>query len=103
MNPLLYLAFGALCVAAAALVMVVLFGFRFSPSQLLVFRKITKVFHVIWALWAFCAISFGTIVGAAYGWDTHGWIGAIAVGFIGCFAGAVAAISPALVLQFLRS
>ena len=99
MNPLLYFAFGALCVAAAALIMVLLFGFRFSPSHRLAFKKITNVLH---AIWAFCAISFGTIVGVAYGWDTHGWIGAIAVGFIGCFAGAVAAASPALVLQIFR-
>jgi hypothetical protein len=98
-SPLLYFALGGLGVAVAALVMVVLFGCRFSPTQRLAAKKITNILH---AIWAFCAISFGTIAGVAYGWETHGWIGAIAVGFIGCFAGAFAAASPALLLQIFH-
>jgi hypothetical protein len=98
-GPILYFSLGALGVAVAAFVMVVLFGFRFSPSQRLVAKRITNVLQIIWA---FSAISFGTMVGVAYGWETHGWIGAIAVGLIGCFAGAVVAASPALFLQILH-
>jgi hypothetical protein len=99
MDPLLYFAFGALFIAAAALIMVLLFGLRVSPSRRLALKN---VINILRAIWAFCAISFGTVVGAAYGWDTHGWVGAIAVGFIGFFVGAAAAASPAIILQILR-
>ena len=52
-------------------------------------KTIKTVIHVIWA---FSAITLQNI-GAVYGWEHHGWIGAIALGFVGFCFGALAAAS----------
>ena len=62
-------------------------------------RTIKIALHVIWAIFA---ITFGTVVGAATGWASHGLLGAIAVGFVGFCFGALAAASPGLILQLFH-
>lgn len=54
------------------------------------------------AVWAVSVVAAFTTIGAIYGWQQHGWIGAIALAFVGLCFGALAAASPAVVLQFLR-
>lgn len=63
------------------------------------FKAIKTVVQIIWVI---AAIALGVTIGAAHGWQHHGLVGAIALGFVGLCAGAVAAASPSLVLQFLR-
>ena len=62
-------------------------------------KTIKTVIHVIWAL---SAITLGTTIGAVYGWEHHGWIGAIALGFVGFCFGALAAASPQFLLQIFH-
>jgi hypothetical protein len=57
---------------------------------------------IIQVIWAFSAITLGTTIGAVYGWEHHGWIGAIALGFVGFCFGALAAASPQLLLQIFH-
>ena len=56
----------------------------------------------IQVIWAFSAITFGTAIGAVYGWEHHGWIGAMALGFVGFGFGALAAASPQFLLQIFH-
>jgi hypothetical protein len=63
-------------------------------------RTARTVLHVMWAI---LTVTFGTAVGAATGWASHGWLGAVAVGFVGFSVGTLAATSPAAVLQFLHA
>jgi uncharacterized membrane protein HdeD (DUF308 family) len=62
-------------------------------------KKLTTIIHFIWAI---SAVTLGTTIGALYGWEHHGWIGAIALGFVGFCFGALAAASPQMVMQILR-
>lgn len=62
-------------------------------------RTIRTVLQVTWAIFA---ITFGTVIGAATGWASHGLLGAVAVGFVGFCFGALAAASPGLVLQLFH-
>ena len=62
-------------------------------------KTIKTVIHVIWA---FSAIALGTTIGAVYGLEHHGWIGAIALGFVGFCFGALAAASPQFLLQIFH-
>jgi hypothetical protein len=52
--------------------------------------------------WVLAFLIGGTAFGASYGWEHHGWFGAIAVGFVGLAVGALLAGSPRLVLQLLN-
>lgn len=62
-------------------------------------RTIRIVLHAVWAIFT---VTFGTAVGAATGWASHGLLGAVAVGFVGFCIGALAAASPEVVLQILH-
>jgi hypothetical protein len=53
-------------------------------------------------IWAVALIALGTSVGALYGWEHHGWLGAIVLGTIGFGVGALFASSPLLFLQLLQ-
>jgi hypothetical protein len=44
----------------------------------------------------------GHIFSAPYGWQQHGFVGALALSSVGFALSAVVAASPALVLQLLR-
>jgi hypothetical protein len=57
---------------------------------------------IIQVIWAFSAITLGTTIGAVYGWEHHGWIGAIALGLVGFCLGALAAASPQFLLQIFH-
>ena len=61
-------------------------------------KTIKFVGHVVWAV---CVVVLCTAGGAIYGWHQHGWVGAIALGFVGLCAGAFLAISPIILLQVL--
>jgi hypothetical protein len=45
----------------------------------------------------------GTTIGAMQGWEHHGWMGAIALGFVGFCFGGLAASSADLGFEFLAS
>jgi hypothetical protein len=62
-------------------------------------KRLKIAFHVIWAA---SAIILCTAIGAIYGWERHGLMGAIALGFVGLCVGALFAASPTLVLQLLN-
>lgn len=47
-------------------------------------------------------VTIGTSIGALYGWEHHGWAGAIALGFVGFVVGALVASSPSILLEFLQ-
>ncbi len=52
-------------------------------------------------IWVFSVVVTGIAFGALYGWEQHGLVGAIALGFVGLVVSAFIASSPALLLQFL--
>ncbi|TQF26899.1 hypothetical protein UNPF46_32230 [Bradyrhizobium sp. UNPF46] len=62
-------------------------------------NKTKVVLHIIWAVFA---ITFATTLGASVGWENHGIIGAIAVGFIGFCVGGLIALSPMFLLEMLH-
>jgi hypothetical protein len=57
---------------------------------------------VVQVIWTVILVGLGTLFGALYGWEHHGWLGAIVLGGIGFGAGALLASSPLLVLQLLQ-
>ena len=57
---------------------------------------------LVQVIWPVALITFGTAVGALYGWEHQGWLGAIVLGTIGLGVGAVVASSPSLFLQLLN-
>ena len=57
---------------------------------------------LVQVIWAVALITLGTAVGALYGWEHQGWLGAIVLGTIGLGVGAVVASSPSLFLQLLN-
>jgi hypothetical protein len=61
-------------------------------------KVLTVAARVIWAV---AMIVLCTAVGAVYGWQHHGLVGAVAVGFIGLVVGVFLA-SPEFVLQLLH-
>jgi uncharacterized membrane protein HdeD (DUF308 family) len=56
----------------------------------------------IQVVWTISVVGAATIFSALYGWQLNGFVGALALGFVGFAFGVVVAASPALVLQFLR-
>jgi hypothetical protein len=62
-------------------------------------KKLTTIIHFIWAI---SAVTLGMTIGALYGWEHHGWISAIALGFVGFCFGTLATASPQMVMQILR-
>lgn len=56
---------------------------------------------VVKYIWSFSAITAGTAIGAMYGWERHGLVGAIALGFVGFVIGVFVANSPESLLEFL--
>ena len=61
-----------------------------------------RAIKFLYALWALAPVALGATIGVSYGWETHGLVGAVVVGVIGGFVGAIAASLPALVLQVFR-
>ncbi|MDL2400063.1 hypothetical protein [Rhizobium mayense] len=59
-------------------------------------RVLTNVFRCIWAF-AITATAIG--IGAAYGWEKHGLVAAIALGFVGLAVSWPFAYSPAAFFQ----
>lgn len=50
-----------------------------------------KAFKIIWVV---LVVGFCTAFGALLGWQKHGLVGAIALGFVGFCAGGIIASSP---------
>ncbi|KAA0076095.1 hypothetical protein CIW50_07490 [Tardiphaga sp. P9-11] len=63
------------------------------------FRFLKLTIQIIWAV---SIIGVATFIGAIYGWQQHGWVGALSLGFVGFCFGALGAGSPALILHFFR-
>jgi hypothetical protein len=59
--------------------------------------------NIIHAIWAAIALTTCTAVGAMYGFHRHGWIGTIALGFVGLCAGTLAAACLLECLDLLAS
>ncbi|WP_441277054.1 hypothetical protein AB7783_05460 [Tardiphaga sp. 172_B4_N1_3] len=56
----------------------------------------------IQVVWTISVVGAATFFSAPYGWQQHGFVGALALGSVGFALSAVVAASPALVLQLLR-
>jgi hypothetical protein len=54
-------------------------------------KTLKIVIHLIWMV---TIITLGTAIGALFGWENHGWLGAIVSGAIGLGVGAFVASSP---------
>ncbi|XUM24274.1 hypothetical protein ACRAVF_14335 [Bradyrhizobium oligotrophicum S58] len=54
-------------------------------------RTIGLILHTLWVI---CTLATGAFVGAAVGFHSGGWIGAIVLGLVGLCIGAVAAAFP---------
>lgn len=52
-------------------------------------------------IWVVSTILGATAFGAFHGWQRHGVVGAIALGFVGLVAGAFLASSPRLLVELL--
>jgi hypothetical protein len=63
------------------------------------FKYLKIAFRVIWAV---SMIVLCTTIGGIYGWEQHGWMGALALSFVGLVAGTFLAWSLELVLQLLH-
>jgi len=62
-------------------------------------KSLKIAFQVIWAT---SMIVLATTTGSIYGWQHHGVIGAVALGFVGLVFGALLAASPMLFLELLQ-
>ncbi|WP_271894225.1 hypothetical protein [Candidatus Phyllobacterium onerii] len=62
-------------------------------------RKLITILRFAWML---SSVMVGTMIGAASGMDHHGWVGAIALGFVGLVAGVLLGSTPSGILQFLK-
>lgn len=51
-------------------------------------------------VWSVSIVLAATAIGAHYGWDNHGFVGALALGFVG-FVGGCFLSSPSLLFQLL--
>lgn len=58
---------------------------------------------VVHAVWWVAVVGAATVFGTLYGWEFHGWGGAIALGMVGCIVGSMIAASPSLLLDFLAA
>lgn len=56
---------------------------------------------VVKCIWVVSSILGATAFGALYGWQRHGVVGAIALGFVGFVAGAFLVSSPRLLIELL--
>jgi hypothetical protein len=63
-------------------------------------RSVRTVLH---GLWAVIAILLGVAIGAGYGWQAYGLVGALGFGLIGLVVGGLAALAPGLVLDILSA
>ena len=57
---------------------------------------------IVQVIWALSLVTLGTLIGAAYGWEYHGWLGAVVLGTIGFGVGAFLASSPLAFFQLLN-
>lgn len=56
--------------------------------------------RVIKVVWTISIIMIVTAVGATFGWESHGLVGALALGFVGFVAG-IFLSSPSVLLQLM--
>lgn len=61
------------------------------------FRRVVGLVKILWTV---SIITTATAVGAYIGWESHGFVGALALGFVGLVAGGFLS-SPSLLLQLL--
>ena len=57
---------------------------------------------VVQIAWTVTVVGGAVAIAAIYGWQQSGPFGSIALGIVGFVAGALAAASTALLLQFMR-
>jgi hypothetical protein len=67
------------------------------PEQATARKRIWSIIKVIWTV---SIIIVATGLGAVIGWETHGIVGAIALGFVGLVVG-IFLSSPTLFLQVI--
>ncbi|MEJ6846175.1 hypothetical protein V3589_08120 [Sinorhizobium fredii] len=61
---------------------------------------IRRMLSLIQIVWSVSVITTATAVGAYIGWENHGLVGALALGFVGLIAGGFLS-SPSLLLQVI--
>ncbi|WP_148280472.1 hypothetical protein [Sinorhizobium fredii] len=61
---------------------------------------IRRMLSLIQIVWSVSVITTATAVGAYIGWENHGLVGALALGFVGLAAGGLLG-SPSLLLQVI--
>ena len=71
----------------------------FQKKAQSMFKFLRVAFRVTWAV---CMIVSCTTFGVVYGWQRHGWMGAIVLGVAGLVAGTFLGYSPEFVLQILH-
>lgn len=59
-----------------------------------------RIWSIIKVIWTVSIVIVSTAVGALIGWENHGTIGAVALGFVGLVVG-VFLSSPTLLLQLI--
>ncbi|KQU93626.1 hypothetical protein GFB56_14690 [Ensifer sp. T173] len=62
-----------------------------------VMRRTVVLIKIVWSV---SIIVAATAVGASTGWENHGLVGALALGFVGLFVGGFLS-SPSLLLQLI--
>ncbi len=60
-----------------------------------------RLIRLIKIAWAVSIITIATAKGVYYGWETHGLVGAVALGFVGVVVGGFLS-SPSLLLQMIN-
>jgi len=61
------------------------------------FRRVVSLVKILWTV---SIMTAATAVGAYIGWESHGLVGALALGFVGLVAGGFLS-SPSVLLQVL--
>ncbi|AHG43913.1 hypothetical protein RLEG12_12065 [Rhizobium leguminosarum bv. trifolii CB782] len=63
---------------------------------------IRRLISLVKIVWTVSMVMTATAVGASYGWQSHGFVGALALGFVGLVAGGFLS-SPSLLLEVLAA
>ncbi|WP_333718175.1 hypothetical protein [Agrobacterium tumefaciens] len=72
-------------------------GFAMTQEKTTAMRRIVSLIKIVWSV---SIIVAATAVGALIGWENHGVVGAVALGFVGLVVGGFLS-SPSLLLQLI--
>jgi len=72
-------------------------GFAMTQEKATAMRRMVSLIKIVWSV---SIIVAATAVGALIGWENHGLVGAVALGFVGLVVGSFLT-SPLLLLQLI--